>query len=321
MPRRTRKGIRSAMTDKKVSVSRLRSRRKGSTSDGVKSGLIVSGVIASRTPVATRLQSYVEPSLFREGTHTHVSDLVGKCPRALALMSHFPETHVVDTIRPGVGVTFAIGSAIGDYIVKTALRTFGHAEVYADWSCFCGETHQIGVKDDYKDVRCPTCLSGLVRHHEFLMQDEEYRITGSVDLVAKIQDALYFTEVKSIAGNGFAGLNRAMPDHVSQVLLYWWLARRLGYSVHSTVSILYVNKEWTYKSPFREFVIEAEDLVDKQHVLQPYLDDALLLVPFKKKEGSLDKLPVRPCPSKSSPQSKKCVVSAECWGCGNGDGQ
>lgn len=313
---RRRSVVRADANKNTRSVNILR-RRSGRTPDTPShEGMILRDSFDTRaTPISRTLQSYSLPSMFRAGAYTHVSDLVGKCPRMLALVSSTGGRHVVDSIRPGTGITFAIGTAVGDYVVRSAAATFGDDEVYGNWGCACGATSHLGVRVDAMLKTCPKCETSLSRYGEFVMRDDEYRVIGSVDLTLLRNNAFYFTEVKSKAQHLLEALTAPEPDHVIQALFYWWLARRNRHNVHSHVSVLYVNKGWTMRSPYVEYVIDAENMVGR---LDPYLEEAKNIAPFKadRSDGSapaMTGLPVKQCPNPQSPQAKKCVMCSTCF--------
>lgn len=310
----SRKRLLSNVKGTGLSSSKALRNRRG-TPDPLMEGKIFSTGRELALGVAGKLAKYSRPNMYREGNYTHVSDLVHKCARMMAIAKHTESNTVTETLRPGIMITFALGSAIGDFVVDSALKIYGPDEVYGGWSCLCGSESVVGTRvhaNNHAD--CPKCSKPLTHYRELLLQDEEYRITGSVDLTLLQDNALYFVEVKSIAPNRWDDLTGPLPDHTIQVLFYWWLAHKLGYNVHKNVSVLYVTKAWTMRSPYKEYIIDAENSMNR---LDDYLEDALRLAPFKRGESSLQSLPIRICPTLASPQAKKCPLASKCFSCGD----
>jgi hypothetical protein len=209
-------------------------------------------------------------------------------------------------------LTFAQGDAIHDVLKANAVRAGSNA-VWGGWSCKCKTTKTpepcLHSEVD-KDRRCPACKGAIDVYQEVPIRNEEHEIVGNPDLILYLQgpDALHITELKSISHDAWKELARAQPDHVIQVLFYWFLMQEAGYRLTNRVSIMYATKGWQFSgSPTKEFVIDAQSQI---HRLQPYLQDALAV----KESRAGGQLPPRTCANENTPDAKKCEVCRSCFG-------
>lgn len=243
---------------------------------------------------------------FREGDHIHVSDLIKRCVRRIALMRQMHMSQPAEAVRDGMGITFAIGEALHDYVKARFIK--GHPDkVYARWMCVCRETQFVGIYRDRPKELCTTCQQPVDNHHEIAFIHEEYDLQGSPDLLLHLPDydAFFVTELKSIAANQWKELVRALPDHIIQVALYWYILKACGFTLVDRVSVLYVNKEWSFKLPYKEFIIDPQ-AVD----LSPYWEDLEAL------KTALNGGPLPPrvqCGTPDAPDAKKCPVCVTCF--------
>jgi hypothetical protein len=244
---------------------------------------------------------------FREGSHVHVSDVVSKCVRKIALTKKLGMRHATEVIRDGQGITFAIGDSLHDYVKGRYIK--GHPDkVWAEWKCGCGQTSEISVFNARKTKVCPICSTAVDKHNEVPFLDDEFDLIGNPDLLLWMAQygAYYVVEIKSMAGSQFNELSRPVPDHVVQTTFYWYLLKKLGFPVVDKISILYVNKEFSFKFPYKEFMITP----DVEGLLAPYLED------LENLRASLAGGPLPPrtmCGATSSPMAKKCAVCATCF--------
>lgn len=245
----------------------------------------------------------------RDGDNLHVSDLIGKCIRKLALSKRFGTKLPPERIYDGLGITFAQGDAIHDFV--KARIAHGHPELmYGTWGCKCGRTTTPKPTTLAGSTgTCSHCEGPVNQYHEIKVVDPEYGITGSPDFLMLLDrlDVFHITEIKSINGEAFKELVRPMPDHVIQVTFYWHLMRRAGYSLTDRVSILYSNKAYSFKSPYKEFTVDVQASVSR---LEPYIEDAKA---YKAALGG-GPLPLRStCSTETSPEAKKCPMAAMCF--------
>jgi hypothetical protein len=100
---------------------------------------------------------------------------------------------------------------------------------------------------------------------------------------------------------------RPIPDHVVQVSFYWNIMRACNMPLVDKASILYANKEYSFKMPFKEYTV-----VPSEENLTIYYDDLTAL----KASKAGGPLPMRVvCSSDASPEAKKCPVCVSCFGC------
>lgn len=242
----------------------------------------------------------------------HVSDLVSKCLRKIALSEKLGMPHKPQNLRLTDLLTFAQGDAIHDVLKANAVRA-GGGVVWGKWSCKCGTTktpQPCLFSDLDKDKTCAACKQPVDVYEEVAVKDAELEIVGTPDLLLYMREheALHITELKSISHDVWKELARPLPDHVIQVLFYWYLLSRAGYRLTDKVSILYATKGWMFSgNPTKEFVVDAESQI---HRLDDYLADAAA-VKVSRAGGDL---PTRTCPTPTSPEAKKCELCSACFG-------
>lgn len=249
----------------------------------------------------------------RQSEWIHVSDLLNKCIRKIALreQQHLPPAQQVLTLMDTL--TFSVGDTIHD-VVKERTVAGSPSEVWGNWQCECKtmttESPCLFSEVDHS-ATCTACGGPYAKYVEVPMRDDELRIVGTPDLILYLQrlSALYVTELKSISHDQWKEMVRPLPDHVLQVLFYWFLMRRLGYRLVGRVSIMYVTKGYVFGgSPVKEFTFDPREIIGR---LDPYLEEAAALRKFRA-DGTL---PVRiMCANDRSPDAKKCDMCSSCFG-------
>lgn len=243
---------------------------------------------------------------FREDTHLHVSDVIKRCVRRLAIMRQMHMSQPAETVRDGQGITYAIGEALHSYVTQRFIA--GHPDkVYARWTCVCKEAEFVGIYKDRPSELCTACQQPVDNHNEIAFLHDGYDLQGSPDVLLFLPEyqAFLINELKSIAANQYKDLVRPIPDHVVQVCLYWHIMKYLGFPLVDRVSVLYVNKEWSFKLPYKEFLIDPQQ-VD----LSPYWEDLDAL------KTALNGGPLPPriqCGTDDAPAAKKCPVCVTCF--------
>jgi hypothetical protein len=248
---------------------------------------------------------------FREGKYTHVSDIISKCARKIALVRRLGVRHAPTKLLDGHAITFAQGDAIHHFIKKRF--TQGHPDkVWARWGCACGATltlpmllSQVGPRDT-----CKVCGKVPDRYVELALEDDDHEVVGSPDLILYLNDlpAFYPVEVKSMAKDPWEALERPVPDHVIQALFYWNLMHRRGYSMVDQTSVLYVKKEYTWKLPYKEFIIRPSEQL---HRLESFVEE---LEAIKNARDPKAPLPPRVvCGTRDAPEAKQCPVCVSCF--------
>lgn len=248
---------------------------------------------------------------FRDGEHLHVSDVIGKCLRQIALSRDVGLRPSVRDLRDSEAITFRMGSALHD-MVRDRFAENAKSTIYGRWRCPCAHTTTDArtLETVGKKHTCTKCGHVPFIYVEVEIEDDEYGLTGSPDLLLLLPEvsALHVVEIKSISGKGFTELSRAMPDHVIQCLFYWHLMKRARKKITDKISILYVNKEYSFKDPYREFVIDA---AAAEHRLADYIEDLKAFRSYVGGNGG--PLPYRGCPTIGSPAAKDCSVRVSCF--------
>lgn len=247
---------------------------------------------------------------FRPGDYLHVSDLVYKCSRMIALSKHLDLPIRGEAILDSRGVTFATGHAIQDYVtgrIKTNMPDL----LWGNWACDCGDSHseEATYTEMLGEGACHQC--GVPPHNyiETIWRSETFKLTGAIDILLKLPgDILYPVEVKSISGARFDEVTRAVPDHLIQALFYWHLLRENGKRVMDQASILYVKKEFVFANPYKEILIQPSNYESR---IQDFFDEARELKTYLYEEGPL---PIRTCCSHPlSPGAKDCPFAIQCF--------
>lgn len=247
---------------------------------------------------------------FRAGEYMHVSDLVGRCARRIAISRITGQPIVGERVYDSNEITYAIGNAIHDF-VRTRLAASAGENLYGQWTCLCGHLESVGTYREYCHSVCDRCMTPQRQYKELVIRNDDLMLTASPDAAFQIDNALYLAEIKSTTENRMDSLERPFPDHVIQILLYWYLMRQAQYSLYDRVSILYVRKEHRFKTPYKEFTIIPSQNIQR---LDDYLTDARAVAAAR----DTGRLPARVlCPTPHSPVAKKCQFCALCFGVQN----
>lgn len=248
----------------------------------------------------------------RQTEYLHVSDLLGKCIRRMAIVESLKLPQRSQGLSMTDSLTFAQGDAIHD-VLKHRISVGGPSHLWGKWKCQCGTTkteEPCLLSEVDLETKCRACGQPTVGYVEVSMRDEELKVVGNPDVLLLLPEfrALYVAELKSISHEQWKELVRPQPDHVMQVVFYWLLMRRKGYRLIDKVSVVYATKGWMFSgSPIKEFVI---DPLAELARLNTYLDDARAMVAFR--EGG--PLPKRVCQSAQVTQAKQCDVCSTCFG-------
>jgi hypothetical protein len=155
---------------------------------------------------AIRLLRTIKPETqeFRSTGAVHVSDLISKCVRKIALMSKLNMRHPQEQVVDGQGITFAIGDALHDYVKARFIK--GHPDkVWARWTCHCGQKEHTGLFAKRPKTTCEHCNAQLTKYNEVRLQDTDSPLVGSPDLLLWLDEynAFYIIEIKSISAEGW----------------------------------------------------------------------------------------------------------------------
>lgn len=259
--------------------------------------------------IMSRLAGNPIPNGFRYEKYLHVSDLLGNCMRKIAL-SYMTNTKLVgEPLWDNMLVTFAIGNGVHD-AVRDKMQRVRPDEMYGVWRCKCKHNPTMfegTATQALAQKSCKRCGHDLDTYDEIRLLNEDICVVGSVDLTLLFDRAFYLNEIKSIKKEDWDALARPLPMHILQVVLYWWLARELSKPIHDKVSIFYVTKGHVFGNPYKEFVISP---MEHLHRLDEYFEDARSL----KDARAGGALPVKICPTVTSPQAKKCEMCTLCFG-------
>jgi hypothetical protein len=242
----------------------------------------------------------------RNDGYVHVSDVLSKCLRQLALYRQMKMTPPATQLNDGVAITYAQGDAIHDFLKRRFI--LGHKEnIFGDWSCVCGETtvEKVTMRAAERH-RCEECHGHVNQYKECRLKNDEYMLSGSPDISLRYS-AILVGEFKSMASKLFDELIRPVPDHVLQATFYWKLYKECGFSVYPYVSVLYVKKDWTMKLPYKEFLVDA---TSNEKRLDAYFED---LREFKSATEKGELPPRVVCPTDRAPQAKQCPVCVACF--------
>lgn len=308
-------------------AGRSRRLRTGTPESGGHPQGVVSLPAMYRSPLADvidRVAWEMQPT--RPGDYLHVSDLLSKCIRKRAVIEALGVTPSARRLSMSDLVTFAQGDAIHD-LLKDRARMGAPNLVWGKWSCKCKalfheEPCTYGEID--QEEECPHCHTKVDQYHEVSMRDEDLWVVGNPDLVLyyKNIDAYHVTELKSIADKQYQELTAPKPEHILQVVFYWYLMRKLGYRMTDKVSILYVTKGWMFSGkPYKEFVIDPQA---ELHRLDDMIEDARAhkasILSIRERNASAARriptitLPPRTmCLKSTTKTAKSCEVCGECF--------
>ncbi len=255
------------------------------------------------------------PRMQRKDGYMHVSDLIGgmgKCVRKIALAAKYGTPVRPTRLSIADRIVFAIGDAVHDTVKKIASEG-GPEKVWGLWRCSCGHLYHeepcLLSQIDPDDV-CPLCNTAANVYKEVSIFNEEYNIVGNPDLLMFLNEvkAFHVIELKSIAPDAWDKLARPLPEHVLQVVFYWWLMMEAGYRLTDRISVVYITKGYMFKgSPEKEYMIDPRTELNR---LLPYLDDAMRA----KMSVDTNILPLRKvCAGQFSTTARKCEVNGPCF--------
>ncbi len=200
------------------------------------------------------------PEISREASgdgFTHVSTLINiGCERRVALAMKYNSVQRT-TVTGGHKVMWLLGRAVEKHVKTQIITSRQGMGVYGVWVCHCEQTTHTGFKPD---ATCRFCHRKLLTYREPVLRDAEYKITGSPDLTLRDRGYFYPIEIKSMNPDQFKELERPLPDHVAQALMYQELYHRSGFMMHENIILLYVNKGFRWGSRdkvYKEYHIDG----------------------------------------------------------------
>lgn len=250
-----------------------------------------------------------EVSAYRHGEYLHVSDLLGKCVRKVALSDKYKLSVPAASLGDSMGLTFAQGTAMHEYVKEKFKK--GHPDkLFGRWSCLCGNAvTEPMLHNSVPNRPCVDCGKVPYRYRELEIFNDDLMVVGSPDITLYLSElqAYYPIELKSMNPEDWKNIVRPVPDHILQVLFYWRLLKEAGYSVVNQISIIYMNKGYVFKLPYKEFVIKPEEQLDR---LSLYDDEARALKEYRK-SGTMP--PRTFCSSPACADAKACHVANVCF--------
>lgn len=253
--------------------------------------------------------------VFRHSDFTHVSDLLHKCPRMLALIKRLDIAPTPTRLWGQEEIVFDLGESLHTLLKRKMIHQ-NIEYVYGGWSCRNQCEVLTGLAADHYMCECSKCGHPMDEYHEYEILDKELGLSAHIDLLFYYPhlDAFHVQEIKSINGKGYEDYperNRAMPDHWLQTRFYWFLLRRAGKNVIDSTNVIYGLKDYQQGKPvFTTVVLPMGDMKETQRELRPYLRDLVLINAIDCTE--LPKLHSS-CKSIESGEAKYCPVAALCF--------
>lgn len=216
-------------------------------------------------------------SRFSEDTgYVHASALVDMCARAYALARR----HNVDIRQspsPAMRIIWEMGLTLERHVIRQVAAYHGIEHVQTD----------------------------------FELIDEEYRIVGRPDLLVQVsQDTQAVTEIKSMNLRDWQGLSEPLMDHVVQAALYRWLLdRNSHWRAHTHVILIYVAKDFTRGSPYKEFHVDVTQGTAEANVRRA-LELAAELRDAEARGGVPER---RLCSRQNCARARNCGVATLCF--------
>ena len=248
--------------------------------------------------------------------YIHLSALIRNfCPRQLVLEYKQEQVAYKDYTNSNDYVVWAMGRAAEKHVRDQYIQAMDYKGVVGDWGCKCGKTRHIGLAD--KSLTCPTCSGGVLNYGEIRLIDQEYGISGAVDLILVINNKLYIVEIKSMNADDFNALKNPIGDHFTQAAGYHKLLEknstqipRLGLEVAGQVIVLYVRKDYKMReTPYKEFLVDITDA--SKRLMDTLWDKARDLRIAKFGEG--EPLPPKVCTEIGCTRAKNCPVVVDCF--------
>ena len=255
------------------------------------------------------------PESSRVGSaYIHVSSLIGMCVRKY-LLAYTTDLDRSEVVKPSMRLVWALGRAAETHVRTQFIEAVNKEGVVGKWKCKCGFLKMDGLYDD--TLKCTRCSKKANVYTETALFDHEHCIVGSPDLIYIRPDneKLMVVECKSINKKDFDALKSPKMDHVHQAMAYNELLRRSGANQDSSVSIVYVCKDFNFSSPYKEFRVERT--ADHDNVLDSMWSRAMEFVVQKKKHDNKQKVtyPKRllACESQDMAYPQSCSFCGLCF--------
>lgn len=253
-----------------------------------------------------------EADMFRKSGYTHLSDLMGKCHRMLAIIKRYDIHPSPKRLFDQSVVVFAQGNMLHDEARRRYANQIPEM-FYGFWRCGCRETCEEGTKSSVSKS-CKHCGGGLDEYVELRVIYDDIEVGHSMDgLLLHASGQLEVVEIKSCTKEAFEKYKtnqRPDMEHVTQAGAYWKALRVAGYDVTDTVSVVYVCKEYvtpsqsyTIQTPMNDVIVENN--VDPLYDDMPIINELEFKAPLPPRMGS--------CVKCGTGGTKYCSVAALCF--------
>lgn len=252
----------------------------------------------------------------------HVSSLIDEakhCRTYWWFSTHHGEENQTGAPTAAMNIVWKMGRAaeahIRDRLVEAHINEgLGVFLPVGIWKCDCGfkEKRSEGMP---KGV-CKKCGTPLRNYDEFTIFDEEYKIVGNPDLLVKHKGQLHIVEFKSVRLKGedksftyYKENETAEPKHKLQAAFYYYLLKNNGHNVNPNITVFYVAKDYSFKSPYYYYNYNAEELGVRESVGK-HLQIAKWVKDSRFKEEAP---PPKKCQTIEEAKKIKCPFAERCF--------
>lgn len=236
--------------------------------------------------------------------YTHVSSLIGLCPRQLVLMRR-EDRLLLNTVTGGHRVMWRIGRAVETHIRDQYISARRRQGIIGQWKCRCEETVRVGF---HQSVVCAKCNGPTDHYHELPLFDHTAKVVGNPDILIAHNGAVVVVEIKSMNAEQFAEINAPLGNHVFQAGMYHDLLPNMGYRAHRQAVIIYCTKQFKYGSPYKEYHVDMTS-----PALQADRSSAVRRAAEVAHAMDTNSLPARTmCTGPTSTMARQCPVVTSC---------
>jgi hypothetical protein len=236
--------------------------------------------------------------------YTHVSSLLGLCPRQLVLMRR-EDRPLFNSVTGGHRVMWRIGRAVETHIRDQFVTARRRRGIIGQWKCRCEETVRVGF---HQSVVCPKCNGSTDNYHELPLFNHAAKVVGNPDLLIENNGAVVVVEIKSMNADQFGEITSPIGNHVFQAGMYHDLLPGMGYRPHKQVVIIYCTKQFKYGSPYKEYHVDVTTpalRADRESAVEGAAEVAQAM--------DADTLPPRTlCSGPTSSMARTCPVVTTC---------
>ncbi|MCF1458971.1 MAG: hypothetical protein LPH21_15905, partial [Shewanella sp.] len=214
----------------------------------------------------------VDADIFRKSGYNHLSDLMTKCHRMLALINRFDLYPAPKRLFDQNVVVFAQGNMLHDEVRRRFANNVPQ-QFYGFWRCQCKQTCVEGTRSLTMDTQCESCGTNLDEYVELRIIIDDVRVGHSIDSLFLLNSGqLVVGEIKSCTKEKFLNIKdtgRAESDHIAQGSAYWRAMRSAGYDVAPYIEVIYACKEWVTPSQMHTVRVPMNDTQSESFV-RPY---------------------------------------------------